>query len=129
MFDLVTDADSIALTKEFYEAGLPVSAVCHGPAALLNVKLSDGTHLIKGQPVAGFSNEEEEQGGVKSLMPYLLEDELRKNSGGKYEKAAAWQAKVLVSPNGLLITGQNPQSATGVGEAIYQAVFGKPIAK
>ncbi|KAI9850222.1 MAG: hypothetical protein M1838_005992 [Thelocarpon superellum] len=129
MFDLVTDADSIALAEEFYESGLIVSAVCHGPAALLNLKVADGSYLIANQPVAGFTNEEEEQGGVTSLMPFLLEDELEKKSGGKYVKGAPWTAKVVVSDDKRLITGQNPQSATGVGEAIYESIFGKPYPK
>ena len=61
MFDLAVDTQSQQLIREFYEAGKIVSAVCHGPAALVNVKLSDGSHLISGEPLTGFSNAEEEQ--------------------------------------------------------------------
>lgn len=60
MFDLATDTKSQQLIREFYEAGKVVSAVCHGPAALVNVKLSDGSLLIKDQPLTAFSNAEED---------------------------------------------------------------------
>lgn len=60
MFDLATDSTSQQIIKEFYEAGKPVSAVCHGPAAFVNVKLSDGSYMVSGQEVTGFSNAEED---------------------------------------------------------------------
>ena len=120
MFDLATDPTSQNIIKEFWEAGKVVSAVCHGPAALVNVKLSDGSYLIKDKEVTGFSNVEEEQAGLTQAMPFLLETGLEKN-GGKFVKAdQPWAAKVSVVGN--LITGQNPASATGVGEAIKTAI-------
>ncbi|KAI9815578.1 MAG: hypothetical protein M1832_005439 [Thelocarpon impressellum] len=123
MFDLATDATSHQLIREFFEADKVVAAVCHGPAALVNAKLSDGTFVIAASPVTGFSNVEEDQAGMTPLMPFLLETELAKNSGGKYEKAAEpWAEKVVVARAGRLITGQNPASATGVGKAIKAAL-------
>jgi len=120
MFDLANDATSHKIINEFWEAGKVVSAVCHGPAALVNVKLADGSYLIKGKEVTGFSNVEEDQAGLSSAMPFLLETGLGQN-GGKFEKAdQPWGAKVVVAGN--LITGQNPASATGVGEAIKTAI-------
>ncbi len=62
---------------------------------------------------------------LSPYMPFMLETELNKASGGHYEKAKEpWAEKVVVARNGRLITGQNPASATGVGQAIYDAIFG-----
>jgi putative intracellular protease/amidase len=123
MWDLVTDADSIRLIRDFYESGKIVAAVCHASAALLNVKLSDGSLLINNTEVTGFSNAEEDAVGLSPAMPFMLETELGKKSGGKYSKAAQpWEEKVVVSKGGRLITGQNPASAAAVGEAIKQAL-------
>ncbi|MCJ1235358.1 hypothetical protein MMC14_003326 [Varicellaria rhodocarpa] len=126
MFDLATDQNSLQIIREFYEAGRIVSAVCHGPAVLVNAKLSNGIYVIDGASVTGFSNTEEEAVGLTSAMPFSLEDELNKASGGKFVKADEdWGEKVVVANGGKLITGQNPASAAGVGKAIYAAIFGK----
>lgn len=118
MFDLATDEDSIALIKEFYEAGKIISAVCHGPAALINVKLNNGEHLLAKQAVTGFSNSEENTAGLSEKVPFLLETELNKASDGEYTKGDDWSPKVVSGRDGKLITGQNPQSAAAVGKAI-----------
>lgn len=87
------------------------SAVCHGPAAIADVKLSNGNYLIAGHNVTGFSNAEEDAVGLSKYMPFMLEDSLNKNSGGKYVKADQdWGEKVVVENGGKLITGQNPSS-------------------
>ena len=87
------------------------SAVCHGPAAIADVKLSNGKYLIEGHQVTGFSNSEEDGVGLSKYMPFMLEDVLKKNSGGKYVKAEQdWGEKVVVENGGKLITGQNPAS-------------------
>ena len=128
MFDLATDPTSHQLINEFYTHNKIISAVCHGPAALTHVKITspDGGYLLDGQPVTGFSNSEETAVQLLDAMPFSLEDELNKASGGKYEKAAAdWQKHVVVSRGGRLITGQNPASATALGQAIYDAIFGE----
>ncbi|MCJ1358477.1 MAG: hypothetical protein MMC33_008477 [Icmadophila ericetorum] len=124
MFDLSGDKLSQKLIADAYESGKIVAAVCHGPAAFVNVTLSSGKHLLEGVPVTGFSNEEEEQAGLTDAMPFLLETELDKASGGKYEKAGdAWGPKVVSGgEGGRVITGQNPASATGIGEAILAAL-------
>lgn len=123
MFDLATDEISHQIIREFYDADKIVSAVCHGPAALINAKLSDGSYLIKGSAVTGFSDAEEDAVQLTAAMPFSLEDELNKTSGGLFEKASdPWAEKVVVSKNGRLITGQNPASATGVGKAIQKAL-------
>lgn len=126
MFDLANDDTSHQVIREFWEAGKVVAAVCHGPAALANVKLSDGSYLINGAPVTGFSNAEEDAVGLSSSMPFMLEDALNKNSGGHYQKAdAAWGENVVVAKDSRLITGQNPASAAGVGKAIHEAISKK----
>lgn len=130
MYDLATDATSHKLINEFYDHNRIVSAVCHGPAALAKVQVSDGKYLLDGQKVTGFSNAEETSVGLMAAMPFSLEDELNKASGGHYVKAEnAWGEKVVVSREGRLITGQNPASATGVGQAIYDAIFGQLTTK
>jgi len=126
MWDLATNETSHRLINEFYTHNKIVSAVCHGPAALTHVRLSSGGYLLDGQAVTGFSNTEEETVGLKAVMPFNLEDALNKASGGKYVKAEQdWGKKVVVSRGGRLITGQNPASASGVGQAIYDAIFGE----
>ena len=126
MFDLAGSSASQEIIKEFYEASKVVSAVCHGPAALLNVKLSDGTYLIANQEVTGFSNAEEDAVGLSSAMQFMLETELKKRAGSDslYEAAAEnWGPKVVVSgKDGRLITGQNPASASPIGDAVLKAI-------
>ncbi|KFH42099.1 chaperone protein-like protein [Hapsidospora chrysogenum ATCC 11550] len=120
MFDLATDVDSNRLVREFWAAGKPVAAVCHGPAALANVTLEDGSRLVKGRTVTGFTNVEEDQVQMTGAMPFLLETALN-DAGAKFVKAdEPWGAKVVT--DGKLITGQNPASAKGVGEAILEAL-------
>ncbi|KAL4876949.1 class I glutamine amidotransferase-like protein [Aspergillus karnatakaensis] len=127
MFDLTTDKTSIALIHAFAEKKKPISAVCHGPCVFVNVTTPSGASLIEGAEVTGFSNEEEDQVQLSSVMPFMLEDELRKRSGGKYVKAdQAWGEKVVTSKvkeyGGVIVTGQNPASAGGVGEALAKAL-------
>lgn len=127
MFDLATDKTSLEFIRAFVSAKKPVSAVCHGPAALVNAIDATGQPLLKGATVTGFSNVEEGQLGKAALMPFELETELNKASGGRYVKAEQpWGEKVVVSKaavtGALVITGQNPASATGVGREILKAL-------
>ncbi|MCU7370312.1 type 1 glutamine amidotransferase domain-containing protein [Tahibacter amnicola] len=110
------------VTREVYEAGGVVAAVCHGPAALINAKLSNGRHLVEGKRVAGFTDSEEQAVGLANVVPFLLASTL-KNQGALHESAPDWHAKIVV--DGRLVTGQNPQSATGVGEAMRDLVRAK----
>lgn len=120
MYDLAFDATSHALIAEFAAQNKPVASVCHGPAAIVNAKLNDGSYLVAGKTVTGFSNTEEDQAGFTPEMNFLLENRLKEN-GGKYELAAEpWGEKVVV--DGIFITGQNPASAHGVGKAIAKAL-------
>ena len=108
MWDLSNDSDSIALIQDALAAEKPVAAVCHAPAALKNVKNADGTPLVKGKTVTGFSNSEEDAVGLSDIVPFLLEDTL-KEQGGQYSRGDDWA--VYVVEDGLLITGQNPASS------------------
>ncbi|KAI9706143.1 MAG: hypothetical protein M1812_008252 [Candelaria pacifica] len=123
MFDLATDPTSQTIIREIYESSRIVSAVCHGPAALVNVKLSDNTYLIADQAVTGFSNAEEDVAGGTAAMPFLLEDELNKNSNGKFEKAKENFGECVVEGrDGRLITGQNPASAEPLAQILLRKI-------
>jgi putative intracellular protease/amidase len=116
MWDLVDNPDSIALIESFYNTGKPVAAVCHAPAVLHRV-LIKGSPIVKGKRVTGFANSEEEAVQLTHVVPFLVEDEL-KRLGGLYEKTADWQS--LVITDGHLITGQNPASSTAGAEALVK---------
>lgn len=127
MFDLHSDPTSIALIEGFANAGKPISAVCHGPTVLIKAKASTGEPLLAPATVTAFSDVEEDQVGFTQSMPFSLEGELKKVTGGKYVKAEQpWAEKVVVSKgagNGVtIITGQNPNSTYGVGNAILNAL-------
>jgi putative intracellular protease/amidase len=125
MFDLVDSEVTIQLIREFYEADKYVTAVCHGVAALVNATLSDGSLLIAGEAVTGFSDAEEIWANRPKDMPFHLEEALDKSSGGHYEKAPeAWSPKVIVSKTKKLITGQNPASAKGLAEDLLKKLTG-----
>ncbi|HXH74174.1 MAG TPA: type 1 glutamine amidotransferase domain-containing protein [Bacteriovoracaceae bacterium] len=115
MWDFPDNEDIQRITREIYENGGIVGAVCHGPAALVNVKLSNGKYLVEGKEVNSFTDSEEREVGKHDVVPFLLESKLRER-GAKFVAGKNWENKVVVSER--LITGQNPQSATGVGEAI-----------
>lgn len=117
MWDFRGNAPLARLATDVAKAGGVVSAVCHGPAALVDLEL-DGKKLVADQPVAGFSNAEEEAVGLTKVVPFLLEDAL-KASGGIYSKAAEnFGAHVAIGRN--LVTGQNPASTKGVAEGVVK---------
>jgi putative intracellular protease/amidase len=119
IFDLAKDPISQEICKKIWEQGKPVAALCHGPAAIANVKLSNGTYLVKGKKVTGFSNEEEAGVQLTEIVPFLLEDVLKAN-GGIYEKKGLWQPHVVV--DGKLLTAQNPASATLLAEEFHKVL-------
>ena len=114
MWDLVDNPDSIALIESFYNSGKPVAAVCHSPAVFHRVTYQ-GAPLVKGKRVTGFTNGEEEAVHLTKVVPFLVEDEL-KRVGGLYEKAPDWESFAVV--DGRLITGQNPASSTAAAKAL-----------
>jgi putative intracellular protease/amidase len=113
MWDFPDNEKLAAIAATIYEQGGVVGAVCHGPAGLVNVQLSNGDYLIAGKVVSGFTNEEEAAVELSEVVPFLLEDKL-KERGATVEKADQFQPKVVVSDR--LVTGQNPASAKGVAE-------------
>ena len=98
-----------------YESGGIISSICHGAAALINLKLSDGSYLIDGKSVNSFTNDEEREAKKENVVPFLVETKLRQR-GANFQQAAKGEAKVVV--DGRLITGQNPASATPLGETL-----------
>ncbi|OTB07657.1 hypothetical protein M426DRAFT_242150 [Hypoxylon sp. CI-4A] len=120
MFDIAIDKDSIALIAEFWAKGKVIAAVSHGSAALVNVTLPNGESLLKDKDVTGFSNAEEEADGIAKYMPFMLEDKIIANGANYHKASVLWAPTVCVS--GQLITGQNPASARGVGEAVVEAL-------
>jgi putative intracellular protease/amidase len=108
LWDLAEDKHSIALIESTYAAGKPVALVCHAPGVLRNAKSEDGSPLVKGKRVTGFSDTEEEAVQLTKIVPFLVEDEL-KRLGGLYAKGPDWTSFVQVAGN--LITGQNPASS------------------
>jgi putative intracellular protease/amidase len=117
-FDFPTSEALAEITRDFLESGKIVSAVCHGPAGLLEVKLRGDEYLVKGRKVTGFSWTEEELAKRADAVPFNLEEELRRR-GANYSKAMI-PFKSYVVEDGHLITGQNPGSAEGVGKAVVQ---------
>lgn len=119
MWDLATDKNSIKLIQSFYNNNKPIAFVCHAPAALVNVKDKDGKYLIAGKKVTGFSNTEEEAVKLTKVVPFLLEDKLKEN-GANYSKGADWSSYVV--EDGLLLSGQNPQSSEEVAAKILSKI-------
>jgi putative intracellular protease/amidase len=115
MWDLPDNTELADLTASIYAHGGIVGAVCHGPAALVNVKRPDGEYLVKDLYVAAFTNEEEREVGLERVVPFMLAERLVER-GAHHDAGPSWQIKVCVS--GRLVTGQNPASATRVGDAL-----------
>jgi putative intracellular protease/amidase len=109
------------LLAEFYESGKIVSAVCHAPVGFLEARLSDGSWLVQDKEMTAFSWAEEKADNRDDVVPFNLEEEL-KARGARYTKAMVPLGKHVVE-DGLLITGQNPASARGVGEAVARALM------
>ncbi|MCL1051393.1 type 1 glutamine amidotransferase domain-containing protein [Shewanella abyssi] len=117
LWDLTNDANSIALIESFYQASKPVGLVCHAPGALKNVKAADGTPLVAGKRVTGFTNTEEAAVQLTDIVPYLVEDMMIAH-GALYSKGDDWTSYLAVDGN--LITGQNPASSEVVADEIIK---------
>ncbi|TMO88550.1 type 1 glutamine amidotransferase domain-containing protein [Pseudoalteromonas spongiae] len=117
MFDFPNNSDVKRITKALYQNNKVVSAVCHGPAALVNVTLDDGSHLLEGKTVSGFTNEEELFliPDAKTLFPFLLEDKLIAR-GATFQPGPQYLEQVV--QDGKLITGQNPWSVWTLAERV-----------
>lgn len=117
--DLAEDEAFAAISASHYEQGGVVAAVCHGPAGLLPITLSNGEKLLADKSVTGFTREEEIDFGTINKIPFLLEEKLARNAA-RYNKMKPWEEFVIVDER--VITGQNPSSAHAVGKAIVAAI-------
>jgi len=117
LWDLANDHHSIALIESFIAANKPVALVCHAPGVLRDVKAADGSPLVAGKKVTGFTNSEEAGVGLTDVVPFLVEDML-KAAGGQYSKGPDWGAYVV--SDGLLITGQNPASSAATAAELVK---------
>lgn len=117
MWDFADNSRLASIAASIYERGGVVSAVCHGPAGLVNIRLSNNEYLVAGKKVSVFTNEEEAAAGLTDIVPFLLEAKLIER-GATVDKAPNFQAKSVVSDR--LVTGQNPASATGVAEKVVE---------
>jgi len=120
MWDFPDSVGAQKVIREIDAAGGIVSAVCHGPAALVNARRADGSLLVAGKRVAAFTNGEEEEVQSTHVVPFLLASTLNER-GAFHQDSPNWSDKVVV--DGRLITGQNPQSAASLGEALRDALL------
>ena len=119
MWDFADNAELASLAAKIYDRGGVVSAVCHGPAGLVNVKLANGKYLVDGKTVSTFTNEEEAAVKKTEIVPFLLESKLIER-GATVTKAPNFQEHVAVSDR--LVTGQNPASASGVARKVVEVL-------
>lgn len=117
LWDLANDGDSIAMIERMFAANKPVAAVCHAPAVLIHAKAPNGDPLVKGKNVTGFANSEEDAVQLSSIVPFMLENEL-KRLGGEYSKVDDWHPYAVTDGN--LITGQNPASSEAVAKLLLK---------
>jgi putative intracellular protease/amidase len=117
LWDLAEDRNSINLIESMLSSGKQVAAVCHAPAVLRHVKAPDGSPMLRGKSVTGFSNTEEEAVQLADVVPFLLEEEL-KAKGANYSKAEDWNPYAVT--DGTMITGQNPASSGLVAKKLLE---------
>ena len=119
LWDLANDVTSISLIEDFYKHRKPVAFVCHAPGALIKVKAPNGEPLVKGKDVTGFSNTEEEAVKLTKVVPFLLEDEIKK-LGAHYSRGP--DGGSYVKKDGLLITGQNSASSEEIAKLLLKTL-------
>jgi len=117
MWDFPQSTELMDIAVKIYENGGIIGAVCHGPAIFYNMRLSDCNYLIDGLKMTSFTNEEETHVKLQTTVPFLLESGMMER-GAKFEKAEPFTPKVVVDKR--VVTGQNPQSATGVGQEMLK---------
>lgn len=128
MFDFPDNTAIQRIVRDIYRSGGVVGAVCHGPAALLNVRLADGSPLLRGRRATGFTNAEELflLKDARELFPYLLQDRMVQ-AGARFVEGPLYLDNTIV--DGRLVTGQNPWSAWSVAEAMVTALGHVPVAR
>ena len=115
LWDLAEDPVSVQLIETIARAGKPLALGCHAPGVRRHATNPDGTPFVQGRRVTGFTNEEEDAVGLTGIVPFLVEDEL-KRLGADYSKTDVWQPYVLT--DGLLVTGQSPASSGPAADAL-----------
>ncbi|WP_010543612.1 type 1 glutamine amidotransferase domain-containing protein [Sphingomonas elodea] len=120
LWDLAESETSIQLIESFERAGKPIGFVCHAPGVLRHVKAADGTPLVQGRRVTGFTNSEEAAVELTDVVPFLIEEEFQK-LGASYQKGPDWAPFVVT--DGKLITGQNPASSEAVAKALIEQLL------
>ncbi|MFI0241344.1 type 1 glutamine amidotransferase domain-containing protein [Streptomyces sp. NPDC016845] len=123
LWDLAEDTVSARLIETTLRSGKPLALVCHAPGVLRHAVNEDGTPLVHGRKVTGFTNSEEEGVALTDVVPFLVEDEL-KSLGGLYSKIGDWQPYVV--QDGQLITGQNPASSGPAADALITLTTVQP---
>ncbi len=119
MFDLADNPLVKETLAAFADADKVVSAICHGPAALVNVKLKDGRYLVEGKKLTSFTNDEEDEVQKSAKMPFMLESKL-KEQGAIFHAKSNWEDHIVVDNR--LITGQNPFASQSIAQAIIKAI-------
>ncbi len=119
MWDFADNKELAEIARKIYESNGIIGAVCHGPAGLVNIKLNNGKYLVDGKKINAFTNEEEVAVKLENVVPFMLETKLTEH-GAIFEKSGLWQPHVTVDQR--VITGQNPQSAKLVGEAMLKEI-------
>ncbi|MFK7000970.1 type 1 glutamine amidotransferase domain-containing protein [Flavobacterium oreochromis] len=115
--DLASDQYVIKLIRDFYESGRPIAMVCHAPAILRDVKLTNGKYLVEGKNLTGFKDAEDAEIELDRHLLFSLEQELKRR-GANYKSVANWQPNVVV--DGPLMTGQSPASAAPLAETLKE---------
>lgn len=119
LWDLTNDRHALSLIEDMLAADKPVALVCHAPGILTNVKAPNGGPIAKGRKVTGFTNSEEAAVQLVEVVPYLLEDVL-KEQGADFSSTADWGVHVV--QDGLLTTGQNPQSSRETAQSLLETL-------
>lgn len=117
LWDLANHPVSIALIENYWASGKPVAAVCHAPGVLRDAKKPDGSPLVQGKRVTGFTNSEEEAVGLTQVVPFLVEEAL-KEKGGQFERTEDWGEYAVT--DGHLVTGQNPASSAATAQELLK---------
>ncbi|WP_368503042.1 type 1 glutamine amidotransferase domain-containing protein [Alkalihalophilus sp. As8PL] len=119
MFDFPDNETLQAVIQALAEDQKVIGAVCHGPSGLVNVTYKDGTPLVNGKKVNGFTDIEEKEMQLENHMPFLLEEMLRER-GGEFIAGDKWTDFSIRDGN--LITGQNPMSSESTARKVVEAL-------
>lgn len=124
MWDMPDNPFSIALLEAFLAADKCIAAVCHAPAAFVNVRRPGGEYMVEDKRVTAFANSEERAMDLDKVVPFLLEDKL-KQRGALFSQGPDFASYVQV--DGKLVTGQNPASSGPAAEALVKLIRSVPV--